>query len=126
MYHVQSGGRVLSIRRAGFPPPWRRIWVTIADRRGGGGREQAVSARSVDGSVAEGLVQVTFLLDQLGGDHRKCLGCQCFREVAEEALEAVDMLAEHVDVLQVPVPLHAPEVADGLRRLLASSEGTHG
>jgi hypothetical protein len=85
-----------------------------------------VSARGVDGSVAEDLVRVTLLLDRLGGEHGKCSGCHCFRDVAEEALEAVDMLVEHADVWQAQVPLHAPEVADGLRRLLASTEGTHG
>jgi hypothetical protein len=74
-----------------------------------GGRR--VSARGVDGSVVEGLVQVTVLLDRLGGEHRKCLGCHCFREVAEEALGAVDLLVQHADILPAPLPRHAPEAA---------------
>jgi hypothetical protein len=59
-------------------------------------------------------------------DHRKCLACHCYREVAEETVGALDVLSGHAEFVVGGVSESAGEAAGRVRDLLASSEGTHG
>lgn len=59
-------------------------------------------------------------------DHRKCLACHCYREVAEEAAGTLEVLIAHDALIDGGVPDGFVAVRGRIRELLASSEGTHG
>jgi hypothetical protein len=62
----------------------------------------------------------------IAADHRKCLACHCYREVAEEAVGTLDLVSGHGEFVEGGVPAGVGETAARLRNLLASAEGTHG
>lgn len=62
----------------------------------------------------------------IAADHRKCLACHCYREVAEETVGALDLLSGHAELVDGGVPDRVGEAAGRVRDLLASSEDAHG
>lgn len=72
------------------------------------------------------LSEVARALERLGAEHPKCLSCHCYREVVEEALASSVLVLGHVELLAGDVDPAPGADAERLRRLLDSSEGTHG
>jgi hypothetical protein len=62
----------------------------------------------------------------IASDHRKCLACHCYREVAEEAVGTIDLLSGHEVLVDGGVPTGFGDAVARLRDLLASAKGTHG
>jgi hypothetical protein len=62
----------------------------------------------------------------IASDHRKCLACHCYREVAEEVVGTLDLLSGHSELLDGEVPVSVGDAVARLRDLLASAKGTHG
>jgi len=80
----------------------------------------------IEHEIVDELQQVAGAVLGFAADHKKCLACHCYREVAEEAADTLDLLSGHGDLVDGGVPAGVGETAAGIRDLLASADGTHG
>ena len=88
------------------------------DRQASRERELLAELEAVAGRVVE-----------VGAEHRKCLACHCYRDVAEETVEAIETLCGRAGLLvDDPSPDLGPleALAAASRDLLTASEGAHG
>lgn len=80
----------------------------------------------IEHEIVDELQRVATDILSIAADHRKCLACHCYREVAEEAIGTLDLLSGHDELVDGGVPTGVGEAVARLRHLLASAEGTHG
>ena len=80
----------------------------------------------IEHEIVDELQQVAGAVLGIAADHEKCLACHCYREVAEEAVGALDLLSGHSELVDGEVPAGNGETATRIRDLLASADGTHG
>lgn len=81
---------------------------------------------AIEHEVVDELQGVAAEILSIAADHKKCLACHCYRDVAEEIVGALDLLSGHAELVVGGVPDGVGEAAAGVRDLLASTEGTHG
>jgi len=85
-----------------------------------------MGAEVIEHEIVDEFERVAADILGIAADHRKCLACHCYREVAEEAVGILDLVSGHGVLVDGGVPAGVDETAARLRDLLASSEGTHG
>ncbi len=76
--------------------------------------------------IQRDLAEVALELERIGTHHGKCLSCHCYREVAEEMLESLEVVLGHAELFEGPIPSDLTQGGDRLRRLLDAGEGKHG
>ena len=85
-----------------------------------------MGGKVIEPEIVDELQRVAANILGIAADHRKCLACHCYREVAEEAVGTLDVVSGHGELVKGVVPAGVGETAARVRDLLASAEGTHG
>jgi hypothetical protein len=85
-----------------------------------------MGTEAIEHEIVDELQRVAADILGIVDDHRKCLACHCYREVAEEAIGTLDLLSGHDELVDGGAPVGVGEAAARVRDLLASAEGTHG
>ena len=80
----------------------------------------------IERAMVDELQRVAADILSVAVDHRKCLACHCYREVAEEAVGTLDLLSVTASLRMQRCPPISSRRRDRLRYLLDSADGTHG
>lgn len=85
-----------------------------------------MGGKVIEPEMVDELQRVAANILGIAADHRKCLACHCYREVAEEAVGTLDLVSGHGELVEGGVPAGVGETAARVRDLLVSAEGMHG